>query len=226
MYPIRYEADYKRQPDRLSTFFRIILVIPWAIVAIIYSIALTITALIAWLAVIILGRYPQGLYDFNAGMLRFFTRVNAFCYLQTDHYPPFGLGEAGDYPVRAVIAPRPERQSRLKALFRVILALPLIVVSYPISFLLQGAWVISWLTIVFRGYQPEGIHYILAFANAWNTRVGGYLLLLTDAYPPVGEDPLKQSPEAIEPPESVGPPEAIEGPASTDVDRPEAAPGT
>lgn len=213
MYPIRYEADYIREPNRLSTFFRIIAVIPWLIVGAIYSIALMVTAIIAWFAILIVGRYPQGLYDFNAGILRFSTRVNAFAYLQTDQWPSFGIGEERDYSVRAVIAPRAQRQSRLKTLFRLILALPLIVVSYPISFLIQGASLLAWLTIVFRGYQPEGVHYILAFANAWNTRLGGYLLLLTDAYPPVGEDPLKPSPEAI----GGGPtPEAIGGGPASD----------
>lgn len=197
MYPIRYEADYRREPNRLSTFFRIIVVIPWVIVALIYSIAVTITALIAWVAIIIVGRYPQGLYDFNSGILRFGVRVNAFAYLQTDEWPPFGIGEESQYPVRAVIAPRPESQSRLKALFRLILALPLFVVSHAINLLLQGASLLAWLTIVFRGYQPEGVHYILAFANAWETRVAGYLLLLTDAYPPVGEDPKQPSPQAL-----------------------------
>lgn len=204
MYPIRYEADYLREPNRLTTFFRIIVVIPWLIVALVYSIAVTVTALIAWVAIIIVGRYPQGLYDFNAGMLRFFARVNGFLYLQTDQWPPFGIGEESQYPVRAVIAPRPDRQSRLKVLFRLILALPLFLVSHAINLILQGIWLLSWLTIVFRGYQPEGVHYIIAFANAWETRVGGYLLLLTDAYPPVGEDPLKQSPEAIQLPSEPG----------------------
>lgn len=197
MYPIRFEADYIREPDRLSTFFRLIAVIPWMIVAIVYSVALTVMAIIAWFALLIVGRYPEGLYGFNSGVLRFSTRVNAFAYLQTDQWPSFGIGEEPDYSVRLAIAPRAEKQSRLKVLFRIILAIPLIIVTYPISFLLQGASVLAWLTIVFRGYMPEGLHYILAFANAWNARVSGYLLLLTDAYPPVGEDPVKQSPEAI-----------------------------
>lgn len=199
MYPVRYEADYIREPDRLSTFFRLILVIPWLVVAIIYSIALTVTAIIAWFALVIVGRYPQGLFDFNSGILRFSARVNAFAYLQVDHWPPFGIGEEPDYPVRVAIAPRAEKQSRAKVFFRLILALPLIVVSYPVNFLIQGASLLAWLTIVFRGYQPEGVHYIIAFANAWETRVGAYLLMLTDAYPPIGEDPKQQSREAIEP---------------------------
>lgn len=199
MYPVRYEADYQREPNRLTTFFRIILVIPWIIVGLVYSVALLFTAIIAWFALVIVGRYPQGLYDFNSGVLRFSARVNAFAYLQTDSWPTFGIGEESGYPVRVAIAPRAEKQSRAKVFFRLILALPLIVASYPVNFLIQGAFMLAWLTIVFRGYQPEGVHYIIAFANAWETRVGAYLLMLTDAYPPVGEDPKQQSPEAIEP---------------------------
>lgn len=198
MYPIRYEADYIREPDRLTTFFRLILVIPWFLVAVIYSIALMVTALIAWIVLIIVARYPQGLYDFNSGVLRFATRVNAYAFLQVDRWPSFGLGEEPDYPVRVAIAPPAEKQSRLKVFFRPLLALPLVVVSYPISFLIQGASCLAWLTIVFRGYMPEGLHYIIAFGSAWNTRVSAYMLMLTDAYPPVGEDPKKQSPEAID----------------------------
>ncbi len=46
--------------------------------------------------------------------------------------------------------------------------------------------VVSWLTIVFRGYQPAGIHNALTFTNGYIARAEGYLGLLTDTYPPVG----------------------------------------
>ena len=29
MYPISYEADFNATPDRVTTFFRLILAIPW-----------------------------------------------------------------------------------------------------------------------------------------------------------------------------------------------------
>jgi hypothetical protein len=90
--------------------------------------------------------------------------------------------------VRLEIAPRPESQSRLSALFRLILAIPLFILGYGINFLHLGAVVVSWLTIVFRGYQPAGVHNALVFTTAWQARVGGYLSLLTDTYPPVGDE--------------------------------------
>ena len=191
MYPIAYQADYVRERNRLTTFFRLILAIPWIIVAYIYEIAVAVVVIIAWFALVILGRYPQWAYDFNAGALRYFTRFFAWGYLQTDQFPPFGIGPDPTYPVRLQVAPRAEKQSRLKALFRIFLILPLIVVQYAINFIHLGAAVVAWLTIVFRGYQPAGIHNALAFANGWHARTFGYLLLLRDEYPPVGDEPVQ-----------------------------------
>ena len=71
MYPVSYEADFKAQPDRVTTFFRIILAIPWLIVAYVYLILSAFTHFFAWVAVVILGRYPEWLYNFNAGVVRF-----------------------------------------------------------------------------------------------------------------------------------------------------------
>ena len=50
---------------------------------------------------------------------------------------------------------------------------------------------IAWLTIVFRGYLPEGANNAMTFCNSFYTRVYAYLALLTDVYPPVGEEKSK-----------------------------------
>ena len=191
MYPISYEAEYARERDRLTSFFRLIVAIPWLIVGYIYVTIAEIVAVIAWFAILILGRYPESLYNFNAGALRAVTRFNAFTYLQTDAWPPFGFSPDPTYPVRLQIAPRAETQSRVKAFFRLILALPLLFVAYAIYAVHSGAGVLAWLTIVFRGYQPAGVHNALAFTNAWSARFLGYLLLLRDEYPPVGDEPTQ-----------------------------------
>jgi hypothetical protein len=191
MYPISYEADYARERNRLTTFFRIILAIPWLIVAYIYDIAVLVVAIIAWFAIVILGHYPQWAYDFNSGALRYFTRVVGWVSLQTDPFPPFGFGPDPTYPIRLQVAERAERQSRLKALFRIILVIPLIFVQYAINSIHTGAAFVAWLTIVFRGYQPAGVHNALAFVNAWHARAWGYILLLRDEYPPVGDEPVQ-----------------------------------
>ncbi len=51
------------------------------------------------------------------------------------------------YPVRISVAPAAERQSRLKALFRLILALPMPIVSSAVNCDHLGAAIVTWLTI-------------------------------------------------------------------------------
>jgi hypothetical protein len=210
LYPITYEADFNPHPNRATTFFRLILAIPWFIVAIFWGILFSITHLIAWIAVIILGRYPEWLYNFNAGVVRFGVRFSAWFYLQTDVWPPFGLSDDPNYPIRVNIPPRAERQSRLKALFRLILALPMLIVSYAVSYLHLWAAVLAWLTIVFRGYMPEGANSMMTFCNSFYARLYGYIAILTDDYPPIGIEAAKGGP----PPAPAVTPAAPEPPAT------------
>jgi hypothetical protein len=192
VYPISYEADFNPEPNRWTTFFRLLLAIPWFIVATFWLILFAFTHLFAWVAVIILGRYPQWLYEFNSGIVRFMIRTSAWIYLQTDVWPPFSLSDDPSYPLRVNFAPAAARQSRLKAFFRIVLALPLLlVVSYGTQYIQQLAAVVAWLTIVFRGYLPESINSMMTFLNGFHARVFGYLALLTDDYPPIGLERAK-----------------------------------
>jgi hypothetical protein len=187
MYPIDYEADFNPRPNRWTTFFRVILAIPWLVVAVFWGLLFAFTHLIAWIAIVILGRYPQWLYEFNSGVVRFTIRTSAWIYLQTDVWPPFGLSDDPAYPIRVNVAPAAERQSRLKALFRVILALPVAVVAgIGTRTVLAGLGLIAWLTIVFRGYLPKAVNEAMTFVIGLDTRVFGYLAILTDDYPPIG----------------------------------------
>ena len=48
--------------------------------------------LIAWFAALFTGAVPQGLHDFIAGFLRYYTRVAAYATILGDPFPPFGPG--------------------------------------------------------------------------------------------------------------------------------------
>jgi len=188
MYPVNYEADFNPAPNRWTTFFRPLLAIPWIIVGVFWAILFLFTHFFAWIAIIVTGRYPEWLYEFNSGVVRFGVRTGAWIYLQTDEWPPFGLADDPSYPIRVNIAPRAESQSRLKAFFRLILALPMLIVSYAVNYMHLWVAAIAWLTIVFRGYQPQGVNNALTFANSFYARLYGYVALLTDDYPPIGEE--------------------------------------
>jgi hypothetical protein len=50
--------------------------------------------IIAWVAILVTGRYPRSLFDFVVGVMRWHNRVVGYALvLVTDHYPPFRLSE-------------------------------------------------------------------------------------------------------------------------------------
>ncbi len=71
--------------------FRFILIIPQAIVLTFVAIAWIVTMIIAWFAILFGGRYPEGLWTFGEGVIRWSLRVEAYWLLLTDEYPPFSL---------------------------------------------------------------------------------------------------------------------------------------
>ncbi|MBO0730122.1 MAG: DUF4389 domain-containing protein [Acidimicrobiaceae bacterium] len=77
--------------SRLKVFFRFILVIPHLVVLWFLGIAQEAVMLVAWFAVLILGRWPDGMRSFVVGVFRWQWRVNAWFMLLTDEYPPFAL---------------------------------------------------------------------------------------------------------------------------------------
>jgi hypothetical protein len=79
------------QRNRLTTFFRIILVIPHVVCLIVLGIAAFVAWLIGFFAVLITGHWPEGLRNFVVGYMRWSLRVNAYWLLLTDEYPPFSL---------------------------------------------------------------------------------------------------------------------------------------
>ena len=92
------EIKHPEKPSRLLALCRLLFMIPIYIlliphIAILYCLGLVflITAWIAQVAVLFVGKYPKGLFDFNVGIWRWGERVNAYVIGFTDKYPPFGL---------------------------------------------------------------------------------------------------------------------------------------
>ncbi len=77
--------------NRLTVGFRIFLAIPHFIVLVFLLMAWWITAFVAWLLILVADVYPEGLYTFGVGALRWLIRVEAYMLLLTDEYPPFSF---------------------------------------------------------------------------------------------------------------------------------------
>ena len=77
--------------DRVSVGFRIILALPHIIAVWALGILWAFTSILAWFAILFTGRYPESLYDFAIGVLRWNIRLEAYLLLLRDEYPPFSL---------------------------------------------------------------------------------------------------------------------------------------
>ena len=91
-YPATLMLLPREQPaDRLTVAFRFILALPHILCVAVLGVAWAVTTLIAWFAILFTGKYPESLYPFGVGVLRWGTRVEAYLLLLRDEYPPFAL---------------------------------------------------------------------------------------------------------------------------------------
>lgn len=183
-YPVTFEADYAERRSRLTTFFRLVLMIPLFVWYWLWGIGATIAVMLAWFAIVITGSYPPGLYDFVARFTRFTGLVTGYGVLLCDRYPPFGGDDDSGYPVRVRFAGPLSQYSRLKALLRFILAIPLFVLRYAIGLVLELIAFLAWVVIVVTGELPRGLFDVLAICTSYTIRSDAYLYLLTESYPP------------------------------------------
>ena len=77
--------------NRVTVFFRAIMVIPHYIVLGLLGMAAFAVGVAAWFAVLITGSWPEGMRDFLIGYWRWQYRYSAYLLLVCDEYPPFSL---------------------------------------------------------------------------------------------------------------------------------------
>ncbi|HZT96563.1 MAG TPA: DUF4389 domain-containing protein [Chloroflexota bacterium] len=92
---VHLDLSYPDVPQDLNRWLPLvkwILAIPHYIVLFFLYIAAVICVIIAWFAILFTGRYPQGLFNFVEGVIRWHLRVAGYALvLVTDAYPPFSL---------------------------------------------------------------------------------------------------------------------------------------
>jgi hypothetical protein len=205
-YPLQLTAELAPRLSRGLWLVKWVLAIPHFIVLFFLWIAFVVVSVVAFFAILITGRYPRGLFDFNVGVLRWSWRVGYYSYsaLGTDRYPPFTLEDVSDYPARLEVQ-YPDSLSRGLVLVKWwLLALPhyLIVAVFA-----GGAWarwsgvngmwadatsggligllvLFAGLALLFTGRYPRSLYDFVLGMNRWVFRVAAYSALMTDVYPP------------------------------------------
>ncbi|HST38827.1 MAG TPA: DUF4389 domain-containing protein [Conexibacter sp.] len=187
-YPVLFQADYREEQSRLTTFFRIIVAIPWMLMSIVWGLAALVGVVVGWFSIVFTGRYPEFAYDLVTKALRFGTRFNAWYWLMTDVWPPFDGDDHPEYPVRLLVPERQEQYSRVKTLFRIILVIPVLIMIYLFNILIQIVGLLLWVVIVITGKAPKGLWDVQKMGVAYVQRGNAYHLLVTESYPPLSAD--------------------------------------
>ncbi|MEJ2666397.1 MAG: DUF4389 domain-containing protein [Deinococcales bacterium] len=202
-YAARLQIDYPERLNRLTSFFRLIWIIPIAIIiclltatgseTVISSTGHTVTRSTGgitsglWLATLLMivfrARYPRWWFDFARELARFGARVGAYLALLTDAYPSTVEEQAVhleiDYPDVE------HDLSRWLPLVKWLLAIPHYVV---LAFLWIGvifAVILAWFAILFTRRYPQTLFDYVTGVSRWSLRVYAFaFLLVTDRYPP------------------------------------------
>ncbi len=84
--------DVRSDLNRWLPLVKWFLAIPHYFALLVLDIAVVVGAIVAWIAILVTGRYPRPLFDFTVGVMRWHNRVVSYAFaLATDQYPPFRL---------------------------------------------------------------------------------------------------------------------------------------
>src|SRR5262249_58505302 len=102
--------------------------------------------------------------------------------------PPFSGDATTPYPVRLNIEAPMAEYSRLKVLFRIILAIPVVIIAYAMQIVAEVGAFLAWFAIVVLGRQPKGLQDMIVLGLSYQQRAHSYLALVTEDWPPFTDD--------------------------------------
>ncbi len=199
-YPARLDIDYPdRDLDRLSSFLRILYVLPIALIMALvgggtfdWSTNDTTTTVVAAGGILVLApllmilfrlKYPRWWFDWNLELSRFETRVISYLALMNDQYP--STDEEQHVHLELDYPDVPADLNRWMPLVKWLLAIPHYVALIFLVIASIFAVIFAWFAILFTGRYPEGLFRFVEGVMRWGLRVQAYaFLLITDRYPP------------------------------------------
>jgi hypothetical protein len=205
-YPVQFSVDYPdRELSRVTTAFRIFMIIPIAIVLSAvsggtwdrsYGHGATATAVGAGgvlffgplLMILFREKYPRWWFDWNLELQRFGNRVTAYLALMDDRYPSTDDHQSVHLDYSYPDAAR--ELNRWLPLVKWLLAIPHYIVLFFLEIAALFVVIFTWFAILFTGRYPRGAFDFVEGVIRWHNRVIAYALTLaTDRYPPFRLEP-------------------------------------
>jgi hypothetical protein len=188
-YPVDIQLDAPLEVARWRPLVHWLLVIPHLIVAGALAFVAEILVFLGWFAILFTGKLPDFIFNFVTMTLRYNWRATSYEYWLREPYPPFDFemtveDDGLDPPTRLIIQPPEGPRNRLTVFFRGLLVIPHIIVLYLVGIAAGIALFVGAIAVLFTGQWPQGLRDFVVGVSRWSIRVGAYLFLLTDVYPP------------------------------------------
>ena len=191
---IQHQESYSRGELLLRALFGwLYIFIPHMFILMFVSLWGMVLQFVAFWVILFTGRYPESMFEFQVGLLKWDLRLSARLYNVSDGYPAFGIKSTDEYTDMEI--PYPEKVSRGLTLLRFLFGL--FFVALPHGFILMfRAWFVgiltflAWWIVLFTGKYPDFIFDWVIGQLRWQYRVSIYLMYMTDTYPPFTGDEL------------------------------------
>jgi hypothetical protein len=167
--------------SRLSVFFRLPLAIPHIVWLLLWTILALLVAIANWFVTLVRGRPAASLVRFLSAYIRYSAHVSAFLYVIANPFPGF-VGAPGSYPVDVQI-PEAGRQNRWITGFKIVLAVPALLLNTAVGWLQLVVALLIWFAALVLGRAPVGLQRAGAYSIGYGAQLNCYLYSLTDRYP-------------------------------------------
>ena len=159
---------------------RAFLFIPHYVVLSTWAVLVVPVLVVSWVAALLVGRVPEAFHRFLAAYLRYYGQAFAWLSLLSGRYPdPLHTRE---HPFE-IDTPDAARQPRLVTLFRLVLALPALVLASVLNVVWTGVAVAAWFVALILGRTTAGLQELGTFCLRYELETYAYLMLVTSAYP-------------------------------------------
>lgn len=193
---IHVDSEEPLRRRRLAVLFRIVLVIPHALVLTVWNTLVSFVLPISWVLAVLLGRVPTEFHRFMAAYLRYQGRVTAWFNLLSGRYPP--LRPTRKHPFQVEI-PAAERQPRLITLGRLPLALPAVVLASVFGVVLGVVAFCAWFVALALGRTTAGLQELGMYCLRYQLETQAYVMLLTVRYPQLAQPQVPKQLSLLEP---------------------------
>ena len=181
-YPVNFDVQYPETPNRWLILVRWLLAIPHYIVLYVLGIITGVIWVIAFFTILFGRTYPDGLFKFMTGTLRWNQNVMAYA-LFLDRYPPYSMDE-GAYEGVTFTVQKPAEYNRWLVLVKWLLVIPHVIVLFLLQIIALLAFLWLFFGVLVTGQYPRPAFDFLVGVGRWSARVNAYFTFLVDEYPP------------------------------------------